>query len=257
MKKLRTNRARIHQKLESLNAVEDAIHGYLACMSYADSMIGRVLDALETSPYADNTIVVLWSDHGYHHGEKSNWGKHTLWERTSNVPFIWAGPGVAKGKRTEVTVSLIDIYPTLADLCQLPQPRQQLEGTSIADILANPVNAKDRTVFLPHTQPGEFAAINCDWRYIRYSDGEELYDLKKDPNEWHNLADRPALAAVKARLASIAPKKFAPQAQKFNVKRDLMVKDGKFEWKYRQGNTNPNPTYKPPVTSKPPFRKTK
>ena len=257
MKKLRTNRARIHQKLESLNAVEDTIHGYLACMSYADSMIGRVLDALEASPYADNTIVVLWSDHGYHHGEKSHWGKHTLWERTSNVPFIWAGPGVAKGKRTEVTVSLIDIYPTLADLCQLPQPRQQLEGTSIADILANPVNAKDRTVFLPHTQPGEFAAINCDWRYIRYSDGEELYDLKKDPNEWHNLADRPALAAVKARLASIAPKKFAPQAQKFNVKRDLMVKDGKFEWKYRQGNTNPNPTYKPPVTSKPPFRKTK
>ncbi len=68
--------------------MEDAIHGYLACMSYADALVGRVLDALEKSPYADKTIVVLWSDHGYHHGEKGDWGKHTLWERTSNVPLI-------------------------------------------------------------------------------------------------------------------------------------------------------------------------
>lgn len=251
IQKVRTNRARVHKKLESLEAVDDAIHGYLACISYADAMIGRVLDALEASPYADNTLVVLWSDHGYHHGEKGQWGKHTLWERTSNVPFIWAGPGVAKGKRTDVTVSLIDMYPTLAEMCRLPKPNQLLEGTSLASTLAKPSEARDRTVFLPYLQPGEYAAINCDWRYIRYADGEELYDLKADPHEWYNLADQPQHAAVKTKLAAIAPKQFAPQAQKFNVKRDLVVKDGRFEWKYRKGNTTPTPTYKPPVTSKP------
>ena len=78
-------RSKIHKELEKKGAVKDAIHGYLACMSYADAMMGRVLDALEASSHADNTIVVLWSDHGYHHGEKYDWGKHTLWERTSNV----------------------------------------------------------------------------------------------------------------------------------------------------------------------------
>ncbi len=125
IKKIKTARSRIHQKLEGLDAVDDAIHGYLACISYADAMMGRVLDALEASPYADNTIVVLWSDHGYHHGEKGDWGKHTLWERTSNVPFIWAGPGIAKGQKSDVTVSLIDMYPTLVDLCGLPKPRPE------------------------------------------------------------------------------------------------------------------------------------
>ena len=119
--------AALHQRLEELDAVEDAILGYLACISSADAMMGRVLDALEASLYADNTIVVLWSDHGYHHGEKGDWGKHTLWERTSNVPFIWAGPGVAEGKKTDVTVSLIDMYPTLGEMCGLPEPAQALE----------------------------------------------------------------------------------------------------------------------------------
>ena len=157
IRKMKTNRSRIHQRLESLGAVDDAIHGYLACMSYADAMMGRVLDALAASPYADNTIVVLWSDHGYHHGEKGDWGKHTLWERTSNVPFIWAGPGVAKGRTTDVTVSLIDMYPTFEELCRLPKPHQNLEGTSLAKTLARPDSAKDRNVFLPHMNPGEYA----------------------------------------------------------------------------------------------------
>lgn len=251
IQKIRTNRARIHKKLESLNAVDDAIHGYLACISYADAMIGRVLDALEASPHADNTLVVLWSDHGYHHGEKGHWGKHTLWERTSNVPFIWAGPGVAKGKRTDATVSLIDIYPTLAELCRLPQPHQKLEGTSIAATLAAPAEAQDRSVFLPYMDPEEFAVINRDWRYIRYRDGEELYDLNTDPHEWHNLADQPKYRAIKAQLAAIAPKKFAPPARKYVIRRDLVSRDGKFTWQYRKGNIDYTPTYKPPVTSKP------
>jgi arylsulfatase A-like enzyme len=160
MKRAKTARSKIHKELEAKGAVKDAIHGYLACMSYADAMMGRVLDALEKSPYADNTIVVLWSDHGYHHGEKYDWGKHTLWERTSNVPFIWAGPGVKRGAVTDVTASLIDIYPTFVEMCGLPKPHQKLEGTSLVSTLEKPKLAKDRDVYLPYMAPGEYAVIN-------------------------------------------------------------------------------------------------
>ena len=246
IRKIKTARSRIHQKLESLEAVDDAIHGYLACISYADAMMGRVLDALEASPYADNTIVVLWSDHGYHHGEKGDWGKHTLWERTSNVPFIWAGPGVAKGKTTDTTVSLIDMYPTFVEMCGLPQPQQTLEGQSIASTLANPESAVDRNVLLPHMNPGEFAVINRDWRYIRYGeDGEELYDLKADPNEWDNLASDQSHEEVKRRLRDFAPKEFAPPGQSFNARRDLHVEGNSFRWEKGNGNSTPTPKYLP------------
>ena len=249
IKKMKTNRSRIHQRLESLNAVDDAIHGYLACISYADAMIGRVLDALDRSPYADNTIVVLWSDHGYHHGEKGDWGKHTLWERTSNVPFIWAGPGVAKGAVTDVSVSLIDMYPTLVEMCDLPRPRQVLEGQSLAKTLAKPSGAKDRTVFLPHMHAGEYATINRDWRYIRYGDdGEELYDLKRDPNEWVNLAGEQRYAGIKAEMRKYAPKAFAPPNPKLNKHKDLVYEGDTFRWEKGAAVTLKKP--KPAETGK-------
>ncbi len=246
IRKIKTARSRIHQKLEGLEAIDDAIHGYLACISYADAMMGRVLDALEASPYAGNTIVVLWSDHGYHHGEKGDWGKHTLWERTSNVPFIWAGPGVAKGQKSDVTVSLIDIYPTLVDLCGLPKPHQKLEGESLAKTLADPKSAKDRNVFLPHMNPGEYAVINRDWRYIRYGeDGEELYDLQADPNEWDNLAANPEHAARKTQLQRFAPAAFAEPAQNLNARKDLVIEGETFRWEEGKGNYTPPPKHLP------------
>ena len=250
IRKMKTARSRILQKLQSLDAWDDAIHGYLANISYADAMIGRVLNALEQSPYADNTIVVLWSDHGYHLGEKGDWGKHTLWERTSNVPFIWAGPGVAKNKTTDVTVSLIDLYPTFREMCGLPQTKQTLEGQSIASTLANPDQAEDRSVFLPHMHPGEYAIINRDWRYVRYGeDGEELYDLREDPHEWNNLAMEKKYFKTKSRLSSFAPKKFAPQAKKLNAKRDLFVNDDSFEWIAGKGNLQKAKVYRPSATT--------
>jgi iduronate 2-sulfatase len=246
IRQIKTARSRIHQKLEELQAVDDAIHGYLACISYADAMMGRVLDALESSPYADNTIVVLWSDHGYHHGEKGDWGKHTLWERTSNVPFLWAGPGIASGQKSDVTVSLIDIYPTLLDLCGLPQPRQKLEGESLAKTLAEPRSARDRNVFLPHMNRGEYAIINRDWRYIRYGeDGEELYDLQDDPHEWHNLAGEPEHAAKMSELRQFAPTTFAEPAPSLNARKDLVVQGETFRWEKGQGNYTPSPKYLP------------
>ena len=240
IKKMKTARSRIHHKLQDLGAVPDAIHGYLACISYADAMMGRVLDALEASPYADNTIVVLWSDHGYHHGEKGDWGKHTLWERTSNVPFIWAGPNIARGKTSDVTVSLIDMYPTLVEMCDLPKPNQHLEGESLAQTLADPASAKDRNIFLPHMNPHEYAVINRDWRYIRYgNDGEELYDQQADPNEWDNLAADPQHAARKAELRRFAPANFAEPAKNLNARKDLVVEANSFRWDKGQGNYVP------------------
>ncbi len=251
VRKQRENRKRLHhEKLVKMGAMDDAIHGYLACISYADAMLGRVLDALDASPYADNTIVVLWSDHGYHHGEKGQWGKHTLWERTSNVPFIWAGPGVARGQKTDVTASLIDMYPTFVEMCGLPKPQQTLEGESLATTLANPTAATDRTVYLPYMAGGEYAVINRDWRYIRYGDdGEELYNLRDDPNEWNNLATDEKYADVKIELSKAAPLKFATPQQKLNARKDLVIEGNTFRWEKGKGNYKPVPKYRPYTSS--------
>lgn len=247
VRKQRENRKRQHyERLVEMGAYKEAVHGYLACVSYADAMLGRILDALEASPYADNTVVVLWSDHGYHLGEKGQWGKHTLWERTSNVPFIWAGPGVAAGAKTDVTVSLIDIYPTLVDLCKLPQPSQNLEGTSLASTLKAPATAVDRDVFLPYMIPGQYAVINRDWRYINYGDGaEELYNLQEDPHEWHNLAEDPRFDEVKAKLRKSAPATFAQPEPRLNARKDLVVEGESFRWQKGEGNYQPTPKYLP------------
>lgn len=247
IQKVRSNRKRLHfDKLVEMGAYRHAMHGYLACISYADAMLGRVLDALDASPYADNTIVVLWSDHGYHLGEKGQWGKHTLWERTSNVPFIWAGPKVASGLNTDVTASLIDIYPTLVEMCELPRPFQSLEGSSLADTLRKPGKAKDRSIFLPYMKPGEFAVINRDWRYIRYGeDGEELYDLRRDPNEWHNLAGDDGYTSIKAEMREGAPTTFAAPEDKLNARKDLVVEGETFRWEKGKGNFIPLPKYRP------------
>ncbi|PHS05263.1 MAG: iduronate sulfatase [Blastopirellula sp.] len=231
IRKMKTNRSRIHQKLEKLGAVKEAIHGYMACMSYADAMVGRVLKALDESPYADNTIVVLWSDHGYHHGEKGDWGKHTLWERTSNVPFIWAGPKVAQGQTVNTSASLIDMYPTLVDMCGLTAPPQKLEGVSLAGLLGNSAHAKDRDVLLPFMEPNAYAVINQKWRYIHYADDtEELYNVQKDPNEWYNLAEIPDFTSIKNQLRKSAPATFAEPGALLNSKRNLVIEGEKFHW---------------------------
>lgn len=232
VRRAKTSRGRIHQHLEEIDAVKDAIHGYLACVSYADAMLGRLLDALEEGPNADNTIVVLWSDHGYHHGEKMDWGKHTLWERTSNVPFMWAGPGIAKGKKIEASASLIDMFPTLVEFCGV-KDGQQRDGMSLVLILGNPTLAKDRDIFLPGMKPEEYTVMNQDWRYIHYADGtEELYNVRQDPNEWDNLAGNPELDDVKKMLAASAPKMFADPLEKGGYK---MVTEGEtYKWVSKQ-----------------------
>ena len=232
VRKAKENRGAHHRRLESLDAVDDAIHGYLACISYADAMLGRVLDAIESGPNADNTVVVLWSDHGSHHGEKLDWGKHTLWERTSNVPFIWAGPGIAKGVAIDATVSLIDVFPTLTGLAGVKDglPR---DGLSLAPVLQDPSRAKDRDVLMPGMKPEEYAIMNRDWRYIRYADGtEELYHVKQDPHEWKNLAGNPEFDGAKEKLRAAAPSTFAaPGPTSAQLK--LVIEDDGFRWEPR------------------------
>ncbi|MEQ8209901.1 MAG: sulfatase [Lacipirellulaceae bacterium] len=229
VRKAKEARAAHHKRLESLNAVDDAIHGYLACISYADAMLGRLLDSIESGPNAQNTIVVLWSDHGYHHGEKFDWGKHTLWERTSNVPLIWAGPGMSRGATVDATVSLVDMFPTLTELCTAKDELGR-DGVSLVPALQNPSSADDRNVVVPGMKPHEYAVVNQRWRYIRYADEtEELYEIRKDPNEWDNLAALSEYKGVMKKLRKVGPQSFvSPGPDRAKLK--LVVGGSNFHW---------------------------
>lgn len=226
------NRSKQHNELEELGALKDAVIGYLASISFADAMLGRVLDALDASPIKDNTIIVFWSDQGFHLGEKGHWGKHTLWQRTSHVPFIWAGKGIPENKKVETTVSLIDMYPTFVELCNLPKVKN-IEGVSLASALKKPSGSKDRNVFLPGSEKGSYAIINTNWRYISYSDGEELYNVKEDPNEWYNLAGDEKYRPVMEKMKKSAPKVFATEVTPKNELK-LVVEGDTFHWEKKK-----------------------
>jgi len=173
---------------------EEAVQAYLASISFCDAQIGRVLDVLDNSPYRDNTVIVFWSDHGWHLGEKNHWHKMTLWEEASRIPFIWAGPGIENGicRRPVDTMS---VYPTLLELCGLP-PREDLDGVSIVPLLRD-LDAEWSRPAVTEYHRGQCAVRSEDFRYIRYSDGsEELYDHRNDPNEWKNLATDAAYGDV-------------------------------------------------------------
>jgi arylsulfatase A-like enzyme len=195
-----------------------AVHSYHACISWTDEQIGRVLDALESGPHADNTIVILFSDHGYHLGEKQRWSKFSLWERTTRVPLIVSLPKSLRDKLRPPGVSaqpveLLSIYPTLVDLCGLPE-NSALEGVSLRPLLKNP-EAPWSHVAISTLGQNNHAIRDRHWRYIRYADGsEELYDHRSDPNEWTNLAFgelRPTHAEVIQRLREYLPEKNEPQ----------------------------------------------
>lgn len=219
---------RIHEKIVQNDDWRPAVRGYLAAVSYADAMVGRILDALDTSPYKENTIVVFWSDQGWHLGEKTWWGKHSLWQRTTNVPLIWAGPGVAQGAVVESTVGLIDIYRTLTDLCGLDY-ETELDGQSLAAVLRNPALAKDRIVVITHED--SFAAVNRHWRYIQRPSGEELYDLQTDPEERRNVASNPEYADVIRMLSKALPADRAPAAPGPQGAGLKLITDGEsFRW---------------------------
>ncbi len=191
--------------IKNENLWQKAVRAYLASVSYADAQLGRLLDALDDSPYADNTIIVLWSDHGWHLGEKEHWRKATLWEQVTRVPLIIYAPGMATHRECKQPASLIDIYPTLIDLCSLPEI-DVLEGESLVPQLIDP-DQKRAVPAVTSITPEFHAVRDGQFRYISYGNGqEELYDHERDPEEWTNMADDPAYKAVKEKLIKYIPK---------------------------------------------------
>jgi arylsulfatase A-like enzyme len=212
---------------------KECVQAYLASISFADALVGQLIDELNRSPYADNTIVVLWSDHGWHLGEKHHWHKFTLWEESTRVPLIISAPQTTPaGSRTRQPVSLMDLYPTLIELCNLPA-NSQLEGISLVPLLKDPSGDSPRPALTTHG-PGNHAVRSLHHRYIRYADGsEELYDHRADPDEWTNLADQPQYVDLKRQLATGMPTQNAKVAP---GKRYYTFDPVRYVWKRRDNS---------------------
>jgi len=178
-------------------AYRDFIRSYAACCSFADMSVGRLVSALDASGYAKNTVIVLWSDHGFHLGEKDHIEKFALWEKANHVPFIIVDPRspLSAGKTCVHPVDLTTVYPTLLELCGLPANGSN-DGISVAAQVKDPGLAISRPALMTYGF-NNHAIRTARWRYIRYADGsEELYDHDKDPNEWNNLASNPVYAQI-------------------------------------------------------------
>jgi arylsulfatase A-like enzyme len=187
------------------------VRSYLASTSFVDAQIGRLLAALDETGLAENTIVVVWGDHGWHLGEKAITGKNTLWERSTRVPLVFAGPGIAHGGRVTQPAELLDMYPTLVELCGLPA-RDDLEGHSLVPQLHDAAATRAWPAVTSHNQ-GNHAVRSERWRYIHYADdSQELYDLQSDPHEWKNLAGDPQFSSIIAEHRRWLPKVDLPPA---------------------------------------------
>jgi arylsulfatase A-like enzyme len=195
------------------------IHGYHACVSYVDAQIGRVLDELERLGLADNTVVVLWGDHGWHLGDHGFWTKHTNYEHAAHAPLILRVPGrKEKGIKTKAMVEFVDIYPTLCDACGVPKPKE-LEGLSMMPLVANPRQSWKKAAFhlFPKSVSGQGGERNGMGRAVRTEryrlvewtvEGKdfreiELYDFQNDPEETANVAGKPENAAVVKELTDL------------------------------------------------------
>lgn len=186
------------------------VWGYFATTSFADWSAGRVIEALDASPYANNTIVIFIGDNGYHCGEKNHFEKSTLWEASARVPMAIRLPGKGRAVASSTRpVSLIDLFPTLVDYCRLARPKQKIEGLSLRPLLRNPNARCERPAFTMYEEH-YFSARDQRYRYIQYPDGtEELYDHQVDPFEFQNLAGKAQLRNVKKRFQKWIPAKWA------------------------------------------------
>ncbi len=207
---LAPNTSGLHKSVAQYGEWENAVSSYLASISYVDELVGNIMAALKESNYADNTLVVLWSDHGWHLGEKEHWGKATPWYRSTRIPMIIVPQGnqTPDGFKpdTESTrmVNLLDLAPTIADITGVPL-KDEWEGHSLLPLLGDPDKAwSDHT----HTTfgLGNHTVSTQRWQYIHYFDGSaELYDLQKDPNEFDNLVNNPEYADTKTKLHRYLP----------------------------------------------------
>ena len=188
--------------------VRAALHGYYACVSYIDALIGKLLDALDGLGLADNTVVALWGDHGWHLGEQDYWGKTTNFEVCVRAPLLLSVPGQG-GRSTRALTEFVDIYPTLADVCSLPRP-SGLEGISVMPLFADPGRAWKKAAFSQYRRDGGVMGYSMRTARYRFTEwlnargdreGVELYDHERDPNETRNVAGQPANRELVAELA--------------------------------------------------------
>ncbi|QBY06159.1 iduronate sulfatase [Thalassotalea sp. HSM 43] len=204
------------KKFTQGNKWNDVRRAYLACISWVDYNVGRIMDAVNNSPDADNTVVILWSDHGYHLGEKKTFKKFTLWEEASRVPFIIHDLRQEKkqGRKVEQAVTLINVYKTIADLADLTPPKH-VDGFSLVPQLNDPAT--------PVAQPaistwgrGNYSVRTKDWRLIKYFNGDlELYNNRVDQNEWNNLAYNEKYQDKLDELLAKLPKTEAPIIEQY------------------------------------------
>ena len=213
------------RKYEDMKKTRDAgkwptaIRHYLASISFADAQVGRLLDALDGSGQADNTIIVLWSDHGWHLGEKQHWHKRTLWEEATRIPFIVVSPKTGKpGQVSKQPASSLDIFPTLIELCGLDSiTNQKLDGMSLVPWLKNP-NKTRKQAAITVDENQHMSARSERYRYIRYNDGtEEFYDHKTDPDEWTNEIANPRHRSIIKDLRKQLPKTAAEPGKYWNA----------------------------------------
>ena len=210
--------------LEKTNQLRPLVRSYLACVSFVDSQVGRVLDAVEKSSQADNTIIVLWSDHGYHLGEKAISGKNSLWRHSTRVPLIFAGPGIPSGMSCKQPVELLDLYPTLSGLAGLP-PSTQTEGISLEPQIKDPDQSRQKPAICTHNA-GNHSICDERWRFIRYADGQsELYDHQSDPWEHNNLLKNDPYYEDSSKI-SVAARKAANRLMTYLPENDLPLAPG-------------------------------
>jgi arylsulfatase A-like enzyme len=179
-----------HKTVQKYGQRKSAVSSYLACVSFVDAQIGRILNALEESEYAENTIIVFLGDNGWHLGEKEHWGKWTGWEQASRVPLIVVPPKSWKStgnKQEATTVSLIDVFPTLIEMTE-SKGKIQLDGKNIVPLLKGEKLETNKNLVITTFGYGNNTVITPEWHYIHYFDGtEELYNLQRDEKEWTNL----------------------------------------------------------------------
>ncbi|MBT4222925.1 MAG: sulfatase-like hydrolase/transferase, partial [Opitutae bacterium] len=200
---------------------KEYMQAYHACVSFIDAQLGLVLDGLKKNGLWEDTIIVFTSDHGYHLGDHFIWGKVTLFDIGAKVPFIVRAPGLSKaGSNSEAMVELIDIYPTLADLAGL-KPPGHLQGMSLRPLLGNPDRmGKKKYAYSVVTRGPKlgYALRNQNWRYGKWPDGEELYNLRNDPEEKRNLASQIHLTErLKEFRATLATKQIKAASSKHST----------------------------------------
>ena len=213
----RRGRNRYFEHIQKHKQWKPAIQGYLASIAFADAMVGRVLDKLDSGPNRDNTIVVLWSDHGWHLGEKEHWQKYTAWRACTRVPLIVRvpkdSPGLIAGTQAGTVcnrpVNLLSLYPTLTELAGIPK-KSSNDGPSLVPLLRDGDQQWPHVSITHLDRPGNYGISDQDWRFIHYANGaQELYDTAADPYEWNNLAADPKHADRIAEFQKKAPTKFA------------------------------------------------